>query len=56
MNIKTDDLILIVEALTVYQMAIEDDTENYYHYPYSIEQVQQLINSIETELDGTNNI
>jgi hypothetical protein len=51
LDIELNDLLLISEALVVYQSEVEDDETDYYGFPYSIEQIQKVINYIEGILD-----
>ena len=51
LNIERNDLLLISEALVVYQCEVEDDETDYYGFPYSVERIQKVINYIEGILD-----
>lgn len=51
-NIELNDLFIISEALVVYQLEVEDDTAGYYRFPYSVEQIQKVIDQIEQILDN----
>jgi hypothetical protein len=57
LDIEPNDLLLISEALVIYQCEVEDDTTNYYEFPYSVEQIQKVLDYIEMALerDETNN-
>jgi len=52
LNIELNDLFIISEALVVYQSEVEDDTVGYYGFPYSVEQIQKIIDQIEQILDN----
>jgi hypothetical protein len=51
LNIERNDLLLIGEALVVYQSEVEDDETDYYGFPYSVERIQKVIDYIEEILD-----
>lgn len=54
LDIERNDLLLISEALVVYQSEVEDDKTNYYGFPYSIERIQKVLDYIENKLDHNN--
>jgi hypothetical protein len=51
LDIERNDLLLISEALVVYQFEVEDDKTDYYGFPYSVEQIQKVLDYIEKVLD-----
>ena len=51
LDIERNDLLLISEALVVYQSEVEDDKTGYYGFPYSVERIQKVLDYIENELD-----
>jgi hypothetical protein len=57
LDIEPNDLLLISEALVIYQCEVEDDTTNYYEFPHSVEQIQKVIDYIDRalDIDETNN-
>lgn len=51
LDIERNDLLLISEALVVYQCEVEDDKTNYYGFPFSVERIQKVLDYIESVLD-----
>ena len=51
LNIERKDLLLISEALVVYQFEVEDDKKGYYGFPYSVDQIERVLDIIEGVLD-----
>lgn len=51
LDIERNDLLLISEALVVYQSEVEDDKTDYYGFPYSVERIQKVLDYIENKLD-----
>lgn len=56
LDIERNDLLLISEALVVYQSEVEDDKTDYYGFPYSVEQIQKVLDYIEKVLDKNETI
>ena len=51
LDIERNDLLLISEALVVYQCEVEDDKTGYYGFPYSVDQIERVLDIIEGILD-----
>ncbi len=51
LDIERNDLLLISEALVVYQSEVEDDKTNYYGFPFSVDQIEKILDIIEGILD-----
>jgi hypothetical protein len=51
LDIERNDLLLISEALVVYQSEVEDDETNYYGFPFSVDQIERVLDIIEGILD-----
>jgi hypothetical protein len=51
LDIERNDLLLISEALVVYQSEVEDDREDYYRFPFSVDQIERVVDIIEEILD-----
>lgn len=51
LDLARNDLLLISEALVVYQSEVEDDKTDYYGFPFSVEQIQKVLDYIEGILD-----
>ena len=51
LDVERNDLLLISEALVVYQFEVEDDREDYYRFPFSVDQIERVLDIIEEILD-----
>ena len=51
LDIERNDLLLISEALAVYQSEVEDDKTDYYGFPYSVDRIQKVLDYIEKTMD-----
>ena len=53
LNLERNDLLLISEALVVYQSEVEHDKTGYYGFPFSVDQIERVLDIIEGVLDKT---
>ena len=51
LDIERNDLLLISEALVVYQFEVENDKTDYYGFPFSVDQIERVLDIIEGLLD-----
>ena len=51
LDIERKDLLLISEALVVYQFEVENDKTGYYGFPFSVDQIERVLDIIEGVLD-----